>query len=96
MIIYIDIDNTICYTNGMNYEDSTPIVDNIEKANLLFDEGHTIVYWTARGSVTKKNWKKLTMDQLNKWNVKYHKLVFKKPPFDLLIDDKVLNTRDWI
>ena len=36
----------------------------------------------------------MTLKQLKKWNVKYHKLVFGKPSFDLYIDDKTLFFKD--
>lgn len=50
-VIYVDIDETICNTSGdRKYENATPIEENISKVNKLYDEGHTIVYWTARGS----------------------------------------------
>ena len=32
----------------------------------------------------------LTLRQLKKWNVKYHKIYFGKPSYDLFIDDKAL------
>ena len=58
-------------------------------------DGHVIVYWTARGSVTGIDWRDITESQLKDWGVKYHELRFGKPSFDLLIDDKALNARDW-
>ena len=53
MKIYVDIDNTICKTEGMDYSKSSPIFANIEKINKLYDSGNEIIYWTARGSITK-------------------------------------------
>ena len=41
-------------------------------------------------SKVKKHIKPLTLKQLKKWNVKYHKIYFGKPSFDLFIDDKSL------
>ena len=38
----------------------------------------------------KKHGYKMTMEQLKKWDVKYHKLIFGKPSFDQYIDDKAL------
>lgn len=97
MKIYIDIDNTICNSpDTMDYTKSTPIQKNIDKANKLYDDGHEITYWTARGMISGLNWRKLTRKQLKNWNVKYHKIKFKKPPFDLFIDDKVINVKDWV
>jgi len=96
MIIYIDIDDTICISpNKPDYTVSYPIHANITKANKLFDEGHTIVYWTARGTVTGKDWKNITEQQFKDWGVKYHEIKFGKPNYDLFIDDKNINTKDW-
>ena len=89
MKIYVDIDNTICRTEVTDYTKAIPIKENIEKINKLFDEGNEIIYWTARGSVTKIDHFDLTENQLKKWNCKYNKLsVGEKPYYDLLICDK--------
>ena len=49
MIIYVDIDETICETQSdRDYSKSVPMKDRIAKINKLYDEGNTIVYWTAR------------------------------------------------
>jgi len=100
MVFFIDIDETICSTPGdpktaRDYNNAEPWPENIEKANKLYDEGHTIVYWTARGCLTKIDWYDVTKQQLDKWSVKYHELHCDKPFYDMFIDDKALNTRDW-
>ena len=93
MKIYIDIDKTICSSlEGMDYSKSAPIENNIKKVNKLYDEGNTIVMWTARGTMTGINWFEITMNQLKEWNVKFHELRMGKPAFDILIDDRVLNS----
>ena len=75
MIIYVDIDETICYYKGeRNYQDAQPNLKRIEKINKMYDDGNKIVYWTARGSTTGLDWMKLTTSQLKKWNLKYHEL----------------------
>ena len=90
MIIYIDIDETICTSpENRDYSLATPIVENIVKANNLYEEGNTITYWTARGTVTGVDWFDLTKEQLDSWGCKYHDLrVGTKPHYDLWIDDK--------
>lgn len=90
MVIYVDIDETICETptNPRVYENSMPINENIKKINDLYDAGHTIVYWTARGSRTNKNWYDLTKKQLEEWGARHHELRCDKPYYDLFIDDK--------
>jgi hypothetical protein len=96
MIIYIDIDETIANTpEDRNYSLSTPIKENIEKANQYYEDGHTVVYWTARGTATGFDWANITKDQLKTWGAKYHDLKFGKPVYDLFIDDKNMNTKDW-
>ena len=92
MIIYVDIDDTICQTDGMEYALAQPIEVNIKKVNKLYDEGHTIIYWKARGTVSKKDFYMLTHIQLQKWNCKFHELKMGKPAYDLFIDDKNLNS----
>jgi len=96
LIYFIDIDETICTTpEDRDYNKSVPIIENIEKANTLYAQGHTIVYWTARGSLSGIDWREVTEKQFKKWNVKYHELKLKKPYYDFFIDDKAMNTEDW-
>ena len=98
MIIYVDIDETICTlshttTTTRDYTASKPILENINKINKLYEEGHTIIYWTARGSTSGIDWEELTKSQLERWNCKHHGLKLGKPSYDIYIDDKSFNTR---
>ncbi len=89
LVIYVDIDGTICHTQGSDYQHSTPILENIDKINTLFDQGHKIVYWTARGQSSKIDHTSLTVRQLSDWNCKHSELIMNhKPSYDLLICDK--------
>jgi len=92
MIYYIDIDHTICVTEGMEYDNASPLLDRIEKINKLYDEGHEIVYWTARGTGSGIDWSRVTYVQLKKWGAKFHSLKMGKPIYDLFIDDKNINS----
>ena len=69
-----------------------PYKDRIEKINRLYDNGDTIVYWTARGSTTGLDWTELTSKQLKEWGVKYHELKLGKPHYDVFICDKAVNS----
>lgn len=94
MIIYVDIDKTICDTPlGKDYASAIPRLESIAKINKLYNEGHYIVYWTARGSLTNKQkfWLMVTRDQLLEWNAGYSELRCDKPFYDIFIDDKALN-----
>lgn len=96
MNIYIDIDNTITYTPpDANYTNAVPDHFFIAKVNQLYENGHHITMWTARGTVTGIDWESLTIKQLQEWGVKYHVLKMGKPAFDLFIDDKTLNVKNW-
>ena len=88
MVVYVDIDGTICnITNGI-YTDAKPKKKNIRKINKLYAKGNTIIYWTARGTVTQTDWLELTKNQLDRWGCKYHEVRVGKPHYDLWIDDK--------
>ena len=96
MKIYcFDIDETICNTNGTEYENSTPMVSRIAKINELFNQGNIIKFYTARGSKTGINWEPLTIKQLKEWGVQYHELHLGKPFADVYIDDKAVKDSDF-
>ena len=95
MIYYVDIDETICdYEGGdkyaaRDYKNARPIKENIQKINDLYDEGHTVVYWTARGGTTGIDWSRHTKKQIDNRGCQYTRIELqKKPVFDLFIDDK--------
>ena len=96
MIYYVDIDETICeYSCSRIYTRATPIEKNIDKINKLYDQGHTIVYWTARGSTTGIDWTDVTERQLDSWGAKRHELRLGKPHYDAFICDKAINAKDF-
>jgi len=90
MLIYVDIDETICFYKGKrHYPEAIPNKENIAKINKLFEQGHEIIYWTARGGTTGIDWSYVTKNQLLEWGCRYHKLKMNdKPHYDLLICDK--------
>ena len=89
MIIYVDIDGTICNNTNGKYEEAKPRYEQILKINHLYMEGNEIVYWTARGSGTGKSWRKFTKKQLDNWGCQYTRIeIRRKPEYDLFIDDK--------
>lgn len=98
--IAFDLDNTLCRTNGNDYINSYPISHRIKKVNEMYDDGDYIKIYTARGmgsfrknlKLVEYNYKELTEKQLRQWGVKYHELVFGKESYDLLVDDKAVNS----
>lgn len=96
MIIYVDIDETICEYDGVReYPLAKPIEKNIDKINRLYDSGNTIVYWTARGTTTGLDWQELTNKQLDEWGAKRHNVMLGKPNYDLFICDKAIRSEDF-
>ena len=96
MTIYcFDIDGTICVNTDGSYEEAIPFLERIQQLNKLYDAGHEIILFTARGSKTLIDWSEVTKKQLLDWGVKYHKLLFGKPHADVFIDDKAINDKDW-
>lgn len=93
-VYYVDVDNTVCH--GDTYETSEPDQEIIDKVNSLYESGkYVIIYWTARGSVGNKDWKKYTQNQLLSWGAKFHGVQINKAWFDRLVDDKNLTIDEF-
>lgn len=95
-IICFDLDNVICKTDKKKYFTAKPNLKAIKKINELFDKGYYIKIFTARYmGRSNENIKKAkakgyskTLIQLKNWNIKFDKLIFGKPSYDLFVDDK--------
>ena len=103
-IICFDVDNVICKTQKKKYATAKPNEKAIKKINHLYKRGYIIKVFTGRYmgrnkenvAKAKKQGYKMSRNQLKKWNVKNHKLIFGKPSFDMFIDDKTLFfKKDW-
>ena len=103
MTYVFDIDGTICTVTDGNYMEAKPIPERIEKVNHLYDQGHTIIFLTARGmgrncnsvALANKMFYGFTKNQLNEWGAKHHDLFLGKPSGDYYIDDKGVNDEDF-
>ena len=88
-ILVIDIDGVVAsLVEDGDYSKSKPIRENIIQINKLKKAGLKIIFFTARGSVTGKDWMQVTKDQFKEWGLLYDELKFGKPAADLYIDDK--------
>ena len=105
--IAFDLDDVLCYRPNQfeelgpsKYSYCVPNDEMIELANSFYDEGHKIVIYTARGmsqfngNVTEiySQLYTRTLIHLDQWGLKYHQLVMGKIHYDVLIDDKALNS----
>tara|TARA_Y100000296_G_scaffold46343_1_gene53155 strand:- start:480 stop:800 length:321 start_codon:yes stop_codon:yes gene_type:complete len=96
MVYVFDIDGTICINSNSEYEKSVPLQDRIDKINQIFDDGHTVIFQTARGmgrsgnsaAYANKAFYEFTKKQLDSWGVKYHSLFLGKPAGDVYVDDR--------
>mgnify|MGYP003125561784 CR=1 FL=1 len=97
-----DIDGTLCSNTEGDYEKATPFASRISKVNDLYNN-NTIILFTARGmGRTEGNSKEaqrlffdMTLKQIEKWGVKYHRLILGKPAADYYIDDKGWNDEEF-
>jgi hypothetical protein len=74
-----------------NYAEAEPYAPGIALANRLYEAGNRIVVHTARGSLTGRDWTKVTERQLQQWKVQHHELRFGKPAADYYVDDRMIS-----
>ena len=106
--IAFDLDDVICWHSpeydklGVDkYLYCEPIDSAIDMVNEYFDSGNKVIIYTARGmnlyrgnlNLIYENLYELTYNQLLDWGLKFHRLVMGKISYDVLIDDKVINSR---
>ena len=100
----IDIDGTVCdWEPGRDYTLASPFPERIKVLNKLYDQGHTLKYFTARGMGRFKgrsdkaieSFYAITESQLDRWGCKYHKLILGKPSADYYIDDKGIEAHEF-
>ena len=93
----IDIDGTICEEVG-EVIGRKPFTDRIAKINKLYDLGHTIVFYTARGLKSgrgEEHYRPITEQQLKEWGFNYKDFFFKKHDATHYIDDKALRPEEF-
>ncbi len=96
-VFCVDIDGVIAtITENNQYDLAHPIESVIQAINALYDQGHHIVLFTARGYVTGIDWSATTQAQMQAWGVQYHELKFGKPAADYYIDDKLISIDQFV
>ena len=104
MRFVIDIDDTISeWNDNRDYLNFVPKPDTINKINKLYDQGHYIILFTARGMLSMASefkinkWIKPPLEQwLINNNVKHHELIMGKPAGDYYIDYKNLTIDQFV
>jgi len=106
MKIAFDLDGVICKRTSEDggvekYNTCYPDLDVVKIVNELTNSGNQVFIYTARGMNTfdgdvsrvYDNLYSLTKNQLKNWGVNYTQLIMGKASYDLLIDDKALNSK---
>jgi len=104
-VVAFDLDDVICSRTSNDgrvekYKTCYPHQDMVDIVNKCYDKGHTIIIYTARGMTgfggneddIYDNLFHLTKNQLDEWGVKFHTLRMGKSHYDILIDDKAINS----
>ena len=93
--IGVDLDNTLC--EGKHWEtyeeaiNAIPKTEMIKYVNEVYYKNDFVIIYTAR-----QNWlMSATFEWLDKNNVKYHAVMNKKCPLDVLIDDTAKEVITW-
>lgn len=96
----IDIDNTLLlserqdctFCNGARYIEAKPIQDEIDAVNKRFNNGDTIILYTAR------SWSQyeLTKQQLEQHRIKYTELIMGKPTGIWIDKDCYKSIKDYL
>ena len=103
--LIVDVDDTILVTTvKRDYYNSTPIPRMIKKLNDLFDAGFEIVYFTARGQISKEGdlarieeeVRPDLEDWMDRHGVKRTELIMGKPYGDYYIDDKAMTPETFL
>lgn len=106
-IVCFDLDHTLCIPgegkdSHSKYAMALPIPEMIDKLRLYKSRGCSIIIFTARRMLTHKgnvrkvvdDIGKITEDWLIKHEIPFDDLIFGKPYYDFIIDDKALNALD--
>ena len=90
-----DLDGVICTTKNSDYKKSKPKKKVIELINKLYISNHIMIFTSRymgrskeKVSLAKKSGYNFTKQQLINWGLKFHKLKFGKPSYDVFVDDK--------
>ena len=104
-IICVDLDGVIAELreDGQSYSDVLPVSGAVEKLKSLKLNGNKIIIYTARHMKTTDanvgllmaRMGKITLDWLDKHQIPYDEIYFRKPWADVYIDDNAHRFVGW-
>lgn len=87
LTVAVDIDGVLTLeTAGWDYENRSPSWSHISLVNRIWEKGHLVVLYTSRRLEDLK----ITEKWLSTHGVKFDHIIFDKPKYDILIDDKAM------
>lgn len=102
MHITFDVDETITkWNNDRDYENFVADEEMVKFINKLYDEGHIITLYTARGMRSCGPGKIAVeilpglIKNLRKIGLKFHNLLTHKPYYDWIVDDKAMRPDEF-
>jgi hypothetical protein len=95
MRLVIDLDDTISFCHDRDWSNAEPNIPVIRKINFLYNSGWDIEIFSARGSLSGKNYFEQVTEWLEENGVLYTSLQFGKPLATLYVDDKGMNVEDF-
>jgi uncharacterized HAD superfamily protein len=93
-VVAVDMDNTLCKGDHYTPEDcnaAIPDMDMIYIVNKLSDRKYIIIY-TARKYILAE----ATLKWLDRWNIRYNAISFRKTNTDIYIDDRSFRPEELI
>jgi len=101
LTVAIDIDGTVADYSEIDFEKvdkdckelmkARPIKGAAESVRKLYEEGHTIVFYTSRNQGSKA----ITRKWLKKHGFPFHHIEMEKFVAHVYIDDRAINGCDW-
>lgn len=100
----VDVDDTLCFAEGRDYENARPNQPLIAKLAAMRRDGWKVILFTARGQIScqgdlpliLRTVKPILVEWLERHGVQYDDLLFGKPYADLYIDDKGMTPEDFL
>ena len=92
MVVFVDMDGTICTELAVSERPrAEPFPGALDAVNQMVADGHTVVIWTGRGWHEYRE----TKSWLDNHGFRYAQLLMGKPIANIIIDDRARQFVGW-